>query len=146
MDLVTGGSEVAAESLGIAPASLKTRTFVIAAVYASIAGSIYTHYLGLIYPYPFFVWWSFVFLGMVVIGGTGSLWGGIIGAVIWMGISEVVSYALGSAAVSGWQSIVFALIFISCLIFCPGGLYQLGSMLWQNWSRRERNTHVESGK
>jgi branched-chain amino acid transport system permease protein len=69
------GSEKAANAMGVPTSSYKTRIFVLSAVYASLAGSLYTHYMTFLSPGSFDLFWSIKFLMMVVIGGMGSIWG-----------------------------------------------------------------------
>lgn len=47
------GSEIAAESLGVPTSTYKVKTFVLSAVFASLAGSLYAHYLTFISPKTF---------------------------------------------------------------------------------------------
>ena len=123
VDLFTGGSEMASNALGVNIGKLKTQIFVIASAYAAVAGSIYAHYMTHIHPQPFNIGSSLLFLTIIVIGGTKSLWGGIIGAVFYVCSKELISYFMGGA--TGWEQIIYALVFILILIFLPEGLISL---------------------
>jgi branched-chain amino acid transport system permease protein len=76
------GSEMAANAMGVNTASYKTRIFILSAVYASLAGGLYTHYMTFISPSSFDLFWSIKFLMMVVIGGMASIWGALLGTTL----------------------------------------------------------------
>jgi len=130
VDLFTGGSEIASSALGVNIGRLKTKIFVIASIYAAVAGSIYAHYMTHIHPQPFDISSSLLFLTMIVIGGIKSLWGGIIGAIFYIGSRELISYFMGGA--TGWDLIVYALVFLLVLMFLPEGLISFPQKIYLN--------------
>lgn len=75
-------SEVASKAMGLDIVSLKIKVFVISAIYASIAGSLYAHYITFVSPSTFTLFHSVLIVMMAVVGGINNLWGGIVGAVI----------------------------------------------------------------
>jgi branched-chain amino acid transport system permease protein len=76
------GSEDAARALGINVARYKLAAFVVSAVYAAIAGSLFVHIVGFVSPEVFGM--NMVILGftMLYIGGIGSVAGPLVGAVV----------------------------------------------------------------
>lgn len=76
------GSETACNAMGLDVVGLKIKVFVLSAVYASIAGSLYAHYVSFISPSSFTLFHSVLLLMMVVLGGITTVWGGLVGAVI----------------------------------------------------------------
>lgn len=130
IDIFSGGSIVAAESLGIDTGALKTRMFTIAGVYAGIAGSLYAHYMTQIHPAPFDVWGSIIVLLMVIMGGVQSLWGGIVGAATYYLLRELITYVLGEGAPMGWQYLIYGIVVAGILLVFPRGLMGLVSRLW----------------
>jgi branched-chain amino acid transport system permease protein len=137
IDLSGGGSEIAAQTLGVNIGKIKTQVFVLSTVYASIGGSLYVHYLTHIDPTPFNLWTAFLLVIMVVIGGMRSLWGPIIGAVFYVGLKELISYAMPvtqSVALAGFEVILFSLLFIVALLIFPDGLVRLPAILCQHWT------------
>lgn len=126
-DLFTGGSEAAAKSLGVDIAKLKTQIFIISCVYAAIAGSVFAHYMGHIHPEPFSVHYSILFLIMIVLGGQRSIWGGLIGAIFYVVIKEILYYVTKGAV--GWDLLIYALIFLAILSFLPSGLASFPSRI-----------------
>ena len=75
-------SEAAAEAMGVDTAAEKRRVFVLSAVYASVAGSLYAHYITVISPEIYSFLFSVVLVLMVAIGGIGLYWGAVVGAVL----------------------------------------------------------------
>lgn len=134
LDVAGGGSEIAAESLGINIPRIKTQVFVISAIYTSLAGSLYVHYMTHIDPTPFNLWTAFIFVIIVVIGGGKNLWGPILGSVFYFGLREVISVIMPlslTGAQAGYESVIFALLFIVVLLAFPKGLIQIPEMLWK---------------
>lgn len=75
-------SEIGSSAMGVDVSILKTKVFILSAVYASLAGSFYAHYVTFISPAPFSLFHSVLILTMVVIGGASNLWGAVVGAII----------------------------------------------------------------
>ncbi len=98
----------------------KLFAFLYSAVCASIAGSLYAHYAGTITPESFGFMVSIHMVVMLFIGGKGTIWGGVIGAVFLKLLSESL------ASLQEFELPVWAAIFIVVLIFMPKGI--LGSI------------------
>ena len=75
-------NEIAADSCGINVTFYKTLGFVVSAVFAGIAGSLYAGYLGILNPGNFGFMKSIEILVMVVLGGMGSMIGSVAAAVV----------------------------------------------------------------
>jgi branched-chain amino acid transport system permease protein len=74
-------SEQACSAMGLNVAAIKIKVFVLSAVYASLAGSLYAHYVTFISPSSFSLFYSLLVLMMVIVGGITNVWGAIVGAV-----------------------------------------------------------------
>jgi branched-chain amino acid transport system permease protein len=109
--------EVAARAFGVNCASYKTRVFVLANVYASIAGSLFAHYLGFIAPDDFGVLSSVNLLVMLYLGGIGTIYGPALGAVFLKLLPEV-TYLF-----QDYELLLNGIILIVVLLFMPKGLY-----------------------
>jgi branched-chain amino acid transport system permease protein len=132
IDVNRGGSELAAESLGINTGRMKTQVFVLSAVYASIAGSLYVHYLAHINSDLFSIWTAFLFVIMIGIGGARSLWGPILGAAFYMGLKELISAVMPSqysASVAGYELVLFSLLFVLAMLLFRDGLAGLPALV-----------------
>ena len=113
------GSEPAVQALGVNVARYKLLAFVIAALYASAAGSLFAHFVGFISPEVFgsaMVVQSFT---MLYLGGIGTTWGPAIGALI---VSMLPEFLRG---LKEMQDIAYAIILVSILIFAPRGVFAL---------------------
>jgi branched-chain amino acid transport system permease protein len=112
------GSEAAADSLGINVAQFKVKIFVLSAVYASLAGSLFVHHLRFVSPQPFDFIASVMIVVMAVIGGLASIWGAIFGAATVRILSDELLLQFGS-----WDVIIYGLILMLVMIFMPQGLF-----------------------
>jgi branched-chain amino acid transport system permease protein len=134
----SGGSEIGAESLGISPTKYKVQIFMLSAAYASIAGSLYAHWVTFINPDPFGIFISILMLIMVTIGGMGSLWGAIIGSclVFLSGelFREMVPRLIPGAS-GEMEMIAYGLILILILLFMPRGLVSAPA-LFKSWAAK----------
>lgn len=122
------GSEFAAGSLGIDTARYKIQVFTLSAVLASIAGSLYAHYVSFISPSPFDLMVSVQFLLMAVAGGLHSLWGPLVGVATITVLREVLRSLIPlflPEAGGEYEIIVFGLILMVMMIFLPEGLTSL---------------------
>jgi branched-chain amino acid transport system permease protein len=75
-------SETACNAMGLNVTAIKIKVFILSAVYASLAGSLYAHYVTFISPSSFSLFYSILVLMMVIVGGISNLWGAIVGAVV----------------------------------------------------------------
>jgi branched-chain amino acid transport system permease protein len=108
--------EVAARSLGIKASQVKVVAMMIAASLAGVSGPLYAHYQRLISPEDFSVFQSVSILLMVILGGSGSLIGPLIGATLVILLPEYLR------PVENFRWIVFGSVLILCIIFLPGGI------------------------
>lgn len=110
-------SELAAQMLGVDTAAFKVRAFVISAAYASIAGTLYAHSsMRFLSPTPFGFQTSIALLVMVVLGGQGTLWGPVLGAVTITAIQETLRPH------ADYDIIVYGLLLMFMMIVMPGGV------------------------
>jgi branched-chain amino acid transport system permease protein len=110
------GSEVAAKVVGVDTTLFKVRVFVLSAVLASIMGSLTAHYVGFVTPGLAGFFHSIELVTMVVVGGMASVFGSIIGAALLTMLPQLLS------TFEGWETVVFGLILMLCMIFLPRGL------------------------
>ena len=119
------GSEVAAETLGVDTTKYKLQVFVLSAIFASLAGSLYAHHLTLVSPSPFGFIASVEFVVMAAVGGLASIWGAPFGAAAITLLTEAIrrimphllSYASGEHEV-----IAYGILLMAIMIFMPEGL------------------------
>ncbi len=120
------GSESAAAALGVNTAHYKLAVFSLSAVYASLAGSLYAHYLLFVNPPPFSFKFSIELLVMVMIGGLAHIWGALFGAAIITILGEslraTIPLLMGHAS-GEYEIIAFGLILMATMIALPEGLW-----------------------
>ncbi len=107
--------EVAASSLGVDVRRDKIRVFVLSAVFASIAGSLYAHYFGYINPDAFSIFKSLDLVIMVVVGGMGSIWGTLFGVSLITILPHVLDFF------ETYADIIHGVILVVILLFLPQG-------------------------
>jgi branched-chain amino acid transport system permease protein len=111
-----GESEIAAEAMGVDTAAEKRRVFVLSAVYASVAGSLYAHYITVISPEIYSFLFSVVLVLMVAIGGIGLYWGAVVGAVLLTILPEALR------KFGDWEVPLYGLALIVVILFLPRGI------------------------
>lgn len=80
--------ELAAGSLGVNVYRAKLQAFTVSAGIAGLAGGLYAHFIGFISPGTFGLDQSIIIALMGVIGGLGTVTGSVIGAVVYIALSE----------------------------------------------------------
>lgn len=107
--------EVAAATLGVNVNRDKIRVFVLSAVFASVAGSLYAHYLNFINPDTFSIFKSLDLVIMVVVGGMGSIWGTL------FGVAFVTILPHWMEFLESYYDIIHGLLLVVILLFLPQG-------------------------
>jgi len=120
-------SEVAAEALAVDLARYKTIAFSLSALYAGVAGGLYSAILSFVAPEGFDLFQMVVQFSMVVVGGLGSVWGSVLGAGLLVALQEALR------AFKGAQEIAFGLLLMACIIFLPDGLISLVKRRVAGW-------------
>jgi branched-chain amino acid transport system permease protein len=118
-------SEPAASSMGINVARYRLKVFVLTAVMASLAGSLYTFYLRFTQPGIFGFPLLVELTTMLIIGGGRTLYGPLLGAFVVLWMRELLHLYLGMILprmTAEVDSIFFGILIIVILIFMPGGL------------------------
>ena len=125
-----GDSPVAAQAMGVDTAAYKLRVFVLSAAYASLAGSLYAHYITVISPEIFSFLFSVLLVLMVAIGGIGQFWGGVLGAVPLTILPEYLRQY------GDYEVPIYGLILILVTMFFPQGLAGLLGRVALPWGRK----------
>jgi len=137
---------LSAEMMGINLAYYRTLSFGIASLYAGIGGALYAHYLLFVSVEAFNILFSIQFLGMVIIGGLGSVMGSLMGAAFMVMLPEVTQWGAealaGSAidqalrlgaSISFLREMVVGAAIILFLIFEPDGLARRWRLIKAYW-------------
>jgi len=117
-------------AVGIAAWKYKLFAFVTSAVYAGLAGAIYAHYQSFINPEIFTIAQSLDAILAVIIGGSGTLAGPVIGAFIVVFLPEYLRFA------ESFRLVLYGLILVLATIFMPKGIVGLVQGVWSRLSGR----------
>ncbi|HRD98363.1 MAG TPA: branched-chain amino acid ABC transporter permease [Rubrivivax sp.] len=108
--------DACADAMGIDVGRLKLQSFGMACCMAGVAGALFAHTTGYISPESFKFGESILILSMIVVGGLGSLYGSIIGAVLLSVLPELLR-DLGS-----YRMIAVGVVLFLSILFLPKGL------------------------
>lgn len=115
--------DMAAQCLGVNLFQTRVAALVIGACFAGVAGGLWAHLVTAITPMSFSVILAFNIVVMVVVGGSGSITGSFIAAIIFSVLTEIFSPLEEAFNVYGIGEILMALILILILIYRPQGLF-----------------------
>ncbi len=116
-------NELAAACLGIDVARTRVLAFALGAFFAGIAGGLWVHLVTLISPSSFTFLMAFQLVVMVVLGGTGSIAGAAVVAVVMTVATEMLRPVEEAAGLFGASQMIVAVIVLLVLIFRPTGLF-----------------------
>ncbi len=108
--------ETAARSMGVNVFGYKVLAFTFACVFAGIAGSFFAHFQRFVSADSFANLESFAIITMVALGGTGSIFGPILGALILVILPEVFRF------LAQYRGVIYGLVLILVIVLKPGGL------------------------
>ena len=105
-----------AETVGISSSGYKLVAFALGTALAGLAGGLYAYYLKSIAPDAFGFIVSITILSMVVIGGMGSVVGGIVAAILLTLMPEMFRF------INDYKLLVYGALLFAVMRFAPGGL------------------------
>ena len=115
--------EVLATSFGKNTLRFKVTAFAVSASLAASAGSLYAHYITYIDPSSFTVMESILVISMVIIGGAGSTWGPLIGAVVLVALPEALRLiGLPGGVAANLRQVFYGALLVTMIMFRPRGL------------------------
>lgn len=119
-------------AIGIAAWKYKLFAFVISAMFGGLAGAIYAHYQSFINPEIFGVAQSLDAILAVIIGGSGTIAGPVIGAFFVVFLPEYLRFA------DSFRLILYGLVLVLATIFMPRGIVGVTADLMAKWRRGKR--------
>ena len=111
-------------AIGVAAWKYKLFAFVISAMYAGLAGAIYAHYQSFINPEIFGVAQSLDAILAVIVGGSGTIPGPVIGAFVVVFLPEYLRFD------DSFRLILYGLMLVLLTIFMPRGIVGVTQDLW----------------
>ena len=135
--------DISAEVLGIPLLQYKLLSFALSSFYAGVAGGLWAYFFRVVTPESFPLTMSIFFLAAIIVGGMGSILGGILGAVFMTMVPELLKLAVdllpGGASLAVFLSpvrlVIFGALIIGFLVFEPLGLAEM-------WRRTRRFFHL----
>ena len=116
-------NEQAVQAIGKDVVAMKLSVFAIASALASVAGALYAHYVTFVSAESFTVELTIYLLAMVIIGGTGNLFGSLIGAVVLAVLPELLKFVeMPPDVADKTRQILYGLLLIVMLRLRPQGL------------------------
>jgi branched-chain amino acid transport system permease protein len=123
-------SEIAADAMGVNTSRYKTNVFVLSAGFAGLGGALFALFQKYINPESFVLAVSILFVTMVVVGGMGNIWGGLIGVIILTFLPSVIQalpqwipgIPSGLQNFSNYTLVLYGLLLILFMIFLPKGV------------------------
>lgn len=120
-------SESAAESAGVAVLRAKLAVFALSAAYAGLAGAVSVFFTPFVNPDSFPPLTSFSYVVMAVIGGLGTLWGGVLGALLVSSLMQGLNMisnmsSMPPTAAPVLQYAAYAVVLVAALLYLPRGL------------------------
>ena len=133
-------SELVARCNGVDVTLTKVVVFALSAFYSGIGGSLYALTVGLVVPQSYDLFQLIILFSIVVLGGMGSLYGAVIGAVLLTTLPELLRDA------QGFQEIIFGAVLVAVVVLMPDGvagmLKRFGllprEVLVRGWRRYEK--------
>lgn len=135
--------DISAEVLGIPLLRYKLLSFGLSSFYAGVAGGLWAYFFRVVTAESFPLLMSIFFLAAIIVGGMGSILGGILGAVFMTMVPELLKLIVDllpggselTVFLSPVRTMVFGLLIIVFLVFEPQGLAQM-------WRRLRRFFHL----
>jgi branched-chain amino acid transport system permease protein len=122
--------EIAAQSLGIDLFRTRALAFALSGFYAGVAGALYAGTLSFVGPESFGLQEMVLQLASVVIGGTASIAGSVLGGILIVLTQEVVKEFKFSI------EIVFGAVLVLFVLFKPTGLIDVIKLMKPDWRER----------
>lgn len=107
---------LAAEVIGINTSRYKILAFAVGALFAGAAGALYAHYVTFVGHDSFGLGASIAVMSMVVVGGLGTLWGPVLGAVLLTLIPELIRFT------EAYRMFFYGLLLVLVMRYLPQGL------------------------
>lgn len=115
--------ELATKSLGKDVRKFKILMFALSGAIAALGGCLLAPYMTFVGPEYFTLHTSITLILLVILGGTGNLWGSVIGAAIIVLLPEVLRFVTLPVAVANpLRMVLYAALLIACVLFRPQGI------------------------
>ncbi len=111
-----GEDELAASSLGVNVARFKIIAFALSSAYTGLAGALWAHYVGSVFPKNFPFELSVLFLSMLIFGGMGTIRGAVFGAILLYILPEIFRF------IENYRMLVYGILLTIMVTLQPQGV------------------------
>jgi branched-chain amino acid transport system permease protein len=118
--------ELSAESVGVSARRYKLIAYVGGGFVAGTVGVVFAHGQGFVSPDSFALDLNFIILALVIVGGAGTWFGPILGAVIWVGFDQLVGQTVFFQDNPALRDAILGTVVLTMLFVAPNGLVRLG--------------------
>jgi branched-chain amino acid transport system permease protein len=142
--------ELAADSMGINPTYYKVLAFTLAAILAGVVGAVSAHFLNTWNSRQGTFDASIIFLAFVLIGGSRTFWGPVVGGIVLTALPEALRAIASVNGVPMWLSqflkdgrlIIFGVLIVIGTIFYPKGIITPEFLQWCKQSMQKLSAKV----
>ena len=124
--------DAVAKTVGLRATLLQASAFAVGAAYMGVAGSLFVRTSGFVSTTSFTVDIALSVLLMVLLGGTGSVWGPVVGAVVLTLLPELLS------SWANYQDLIYAGLILAVIMVLPGGIVSLPKLIRRRLPGRAR--------
>ncbi len=126
--------DISAEVLGIPLLRYKLMSFGIASFYAGVSGGLWAYFFRVVTPESFPLLASIFLLAAIIVGGMGTILGGIIGAIFMTLAPEMLRFVVewvspwvpnAGTLLSPLRTVVFGAMIVGFLVFEPQGIAEI---------------------
>lgn len=121
-------NELASQAIGLDVPWFKLFAFVLGGLFAGVAGALYGQLKGFIHPDDFTLAQSILFLMVLIVGGAGTFWGPVFGALFLVLLPELLR------EVQEYRVLIYGCLLLASVLFFPNGIVELIERL-ATWCR-----------
>ena len=121
-----------AEASGIDISRYQIIAFSLGSGIAGAAGAMMVHYIRFLSPDSFTFTDSIAYITMLIVGGRGTLLGGVLGSLFLTPLPEALRGLVGA------QNIVYGVILLVVLLFLPEGIASIGRLISRRFSEKRK--------
>ncbi len=131
--------EDVAEAVGINLVQHKLMAFAIGAMLSGLAGGIFASKLGSIFPHSFNLLISINVLSLIIVGGMASLPGVFVGALIMVGLPELLR------EFSEFRQLMYGALLVAMMLFKPEGFWPAERVVHEMHEDKELSESIAAG-